>query len=265
VFGETKSRNLRKADLRDADLERSFLQGTRFWETSMEGLILRLALVDSRTQIVKGCTVSTHTDPRGVPLDSIRIPPETLGQLKYCCRRLEWEDWYRDHGLLQWFVRFFWCLSDYGRSTRRIVYSFLLLSFVFAGAYTCLPRLTNLSTAHLLSRLVRASYFSIVTMTTLGFGDLHANSCATGIWFYLSHVILSLHVLIGYVLLGALITRFAIMFQGSVGPVEKPKLGTNASSWERAEDWVWCKLRKASGRLRRVGCASVIRRSQKDV
>ena len=58
----------------------------------------------------------------------------------------------------------------------------------------------------------RAVYFSIVTMTTLGFGDMHAN-CQS----LLGHVLLTLQVLLGYVLLGALVTRFAVLFMAG-GP-----------------------------------------------
>ncbi|UCD50004.1 MAG: hypothetical protein JSW27_21045, partial [Phycisphaerales bacterium] len=54
---------------------------------------------------------------------------------------------------------------------------------------------------------IRAVYFSVVTMTTLGFGDMHAN------WqSFWGHVLLTLQVLLGYVSLGALVTRFAVLF-----------------------------------------------------
>ncbi len=54
---------------------------------------------------------------------------------------------------------------------------------------------------------VRPVYFSIVTMTTLGFGDMYANKGSIA-----GHVILALQVILGYVLLGALVTRFAVLF-----------------------------------------------------
>ena len=50
-------------------------------------------------------------------------------------------------------------------------------------------------------------YFSIVTMTTLGFGDMYANKGSIA-----GQVILALQVILGYVLLGALVTRFAVLF-----------------------------------------------------
>jgi hypothetical protein len=53
-------------------------------------------------------------------------------------------------------------------------------------------------------------------MTTLGFGDMYAKS---GSWF--GHILLVFQVLMGYIMLGALVTRFAILFSG-VGPAQKP-------------------------------------------
>ena len=48
-------------------------------------------------------------------------------------------------------------------------------------------------------------------MTTLGFGDMYANahSFVRGLF---GHVLLALQVLLGYVLLAALVTRFAVLF-----------------------------------------------------
>jgi hypothetical protein len=56
--------------------------------------------------------------------------------------------------------------------------------------------------------VVRALYFSVVTMTTLGFGDLHAAPQSIA-----GHGLLTFQVLLGYVILGALVTRFSILFQ----------------------------------------------------
>ena len=113
-------------------------------------------------------------------------------------------------------VRVFWSISDYGQSTRRVVASFFLLASLFAFAYGFIPGLVTdfhevdgqtVSTSVL---PFRAVYFSIVTMTTLGFGDMYA---APG--SIMGHLLLTLHVILGYVLLGALVTRLAILFQES--------------------------------------------------
>ena len=55
--------------------------------------------------------------------------------------------------------------------------------------------------------ILRPIYFSVVTMTTLGFGDMYANANSI-----LGHLLLTIQVILGYVLLGALVTRFAVLF-----------------------------------------------------
>ncbi|NOR67208.1 MAG: hypothetical protein GQ528_07620 [Woeseiaceae bacterium] len=55
----------------------------------------------------------------------------------------------------------------------------------------------------------------IVTMTTLGFGDMYGN--AQSIW---GHILLTIQVILGYVLLGALVARFAVLFTAG-GPAGK--------------------------------------------
>ncbi len=60
-----------------------------------------------------------------------------------------------------------------------------------------------------------ALYFSVVTMTTLGFGDIAANPDS-----WCGQTLLMLQVILGYVLLGALITRFAVLFTAG-GPAGK--------------------------------------------
>jgi hypothetical protein len=56
-------------------------------------------------------------------------------------------------------------------------------------------------------------------MTTLGFGDMHA--AKTGGWqSYLGYTFLSFQVLLGYFLLGALITRLGILFTSEAPAAE---------------------------------------------
>jgi len=52
-------------------------------------------------------------------------------------------------------------------------------------------------------------------MTTLGFGDMHAN-CQS----FLGHLLLTIQVILGYVLLGAMVTRLAVLFTAD-GPEGK--------------------------------------------
>ena len=122
-------------------------------------------------------------------------------------------------------VRPFWWTSDYGRSTARILLLFLTLATAFALAYCTwgvasppgiVHRLfENENEAFLVDHhlvMLRSFYFSVVTMTTLGFGDMHAFAGS-----YWGHVLLTCQVLLGYFFLGALVTRLAILFQAG-GP-----------------------------------------------
>jgi len=55
--------------------------------------------------------------------------------------------------------------------------------------------------------IARTIYFSVVTMTTLGFGDISANPESS-----IGHLLLSIQVIIGYLFFGLLITRIAVLF-----------------------------------------------------
>jgi len=103
-------------------------------------------------------------------------------------------------------------MCDYGKSTGRIIAVFFVLAFFFALAYFLFPNLVTYKDGAALRDFWHAAYFSVVTMTTLGFGDIHASP---GSWA--GQLALMLQVILGYVLLGALVTRFAVLFQAG-GP-----------------------------------------------
>ena len=214
---------LRSANMNGATLNNANLQGAEFL----------LVIVDGST-LLWHCKVSRYsknvnfTDFRGVSLDSVRIDPGTKQLLEYNIRRMNWEKWYpKQHWSLRWLVRKFWEISDYGLSTGRIIVTFFALAFVFANIYYHWGRIappgfvsylfvdkSGVAVSWWLVPL-RTLYFSIVTMTTLGFGDMYANAQSI-----CGHILLSVQVILGYVLLGALITRFAVLFTAG-GPAGK--------------------------------------------
>ena len=207
---------LRYVDLRGANLAHTHLYGSDF----------RWAKVDGATTIRK-CEVYRNTDFRGVALDLTKIDVATKQLLEHNIRQRNWEEWYKEHPKLKYFAKPFWLISDYGLYTGRIIFTFLILSVVFACIYYLFGRI---SPPGIVDNLfvdnngiavqgwlvpLRALYFSIVTMTTLGFGDMYAN--AHSVW---GHILLSFQVILGYVLLGALVTRFAVLFTAG-GPAGK--------------------------------------------
>ena len=229
--------NLDHANLKGADLNLAYLKDTALCFSHLERANLDgshledarfgWAIVDGAT-LLRKCEVNSRTDFHGVGLDSIRIDTGTKQLLEYNIRRKNWEEWYPKHIFLRWLVHWFWSLSDYGRSTGRIIWSFILLAFGFSIIYLLFATLSppgivsNLSVVEETGQtvtgwllIVRSVYFSVVTMTTLGFGDMYAN--AHSIW---GHILLTIQVILGYVLLGALVTRFAVLFTAG-GPAGK--------------------------------------------
>lgn len=215
------------AHLECANVSYAYLEGANLNGTHLEGANFDHAIVDGST-LLRFCTIDRNTDFREVGLDSARIQPGTKALLKYNVRRKNWEEWYKEHWFWRWPVRLFWAMSDYGRSAGRIVGWFFGLALLFAAIYAncdywCPPGIvSDLSVEphtplwhYFLLLLFRPLYFSVVTMTTLGFGDMYANPDSVP-----GHILLMVQVILGYVLLGALVTRFAVLFTAG-GPAGK--------------------------------------------
>lgn len=214
------------ANMENANLTESILGGMHLESANLKGAKFSKALVDGST-LIWNCTVDRNTDVSGVGMDCIRIDSGTKYLLKYNVRRKNWEAWYKEHPCLKLFVRGFWFLSDYGISTSRIIGIFFISALLFAMLYYFCAMVWPPGLVHELLETsdfgpvprwlvpVRAIYFSIITMATLGFGDIHANPQI--LWGY---IVLSVQALLGYVLFAALVTRAANMFM-SEGPKGK--------------------------------------------
>ena len=239
VSANLRNANLTGTHLTDANLLFTHLEGAFLSDTHLESADFGTAVVDGST-VIWGCKVNRQTDFRGVGLDSAQIDAGTKQLLKYNIRRMNWEDWYKEHSRLKRLVKPFWLMSDYGLSTWQIIKTFFQWVLIFAAVYFTWGFIdyhlldlknnpgivSNLFVLESQQEAVspwlvpfRSVYFSIVTMTTLGFGDIYANahSFLRGLF---GHTLLALQVILGYVLLGALITRFAVLFTAG-GPAGK--------------------------------------------
>jgi len=214
--------NLRGACLTDADLSgasgrRCDLSGADLVGADLRAADLSFAVVDGATMLV-GCRVDRRTDLTGVALGAARIAPELKQLLDYVVRRRSWQ---RLCGRGPWPLRVvksllilpFWWLSDYGFSTRRIAATFCALAVIFAGVYCIWPEWVMSDGAAPSSvNFLYALYLSALTMTTFGFGQVHADpTCTEG------QVLLVAQVAVGYVLLAALVARLVIVFTAA-GP-----------------------------------------------
>jgi hypothetical protein len=203
------------ADLSDADIRNAQLVGA-----SLLGTTATNATADRFTSFW-WCSVDKGTDLRGTAFGIAKVDPATRQLLEHNTRRLNWEDWYKKHRFLKRLARPFWAVSDYGRSTSRVIAVFFVLATVFALIYwiwglVARPGVVDRLFLHenALANFARAFYFSIVTMTTLGFGDMYAARSIP------AYFLLTIQVLLGYALLAALVTRLAILFT-SDGPAGK--------------------------------------------
>ncbi|MHC4983860.1 MAG: ion channel, partial [Planctomycetota bacterium] len=211
----------REAHLEGADLFEAHLEGAGLRDAHLEGADFERAVVDGAT-VVWTKYADKDTMFTGVGLDAARVEPGLKQLLQYNIRRKRWEEWYaQGPWWMFWLkllknisVRPFWWMCDYGRSTGRIIGSFLLLALIFAILYSSFPTWLSVRGGEL-NGFLHALYFSVVTMTTLGFGDIHANPASP-----CGQILLMLQVILGYVLLGALVTRFAVLFTAG-GPAAK--------------------------------------------
>jgi len=238
-----KGANFLGAHLEGADLEGADLRRVNLSDTFLQRTNCRKAIVDGET-LIWGCKINkrrirekNYTDFAGVGLDSARIQPQIKQLLEYNIRKSNWCLWYEKHPKLKWLVKPFWLMSDYGMSTWRIILTFLILAIIFATVYfTCgavdhyylgikdqpgivkdlfVPVPAKESPSDVYYGMIiylRSIYFSVVTMTTLGFGDMYANTESFGLRWWFGHLLLIVQVIFGYVLLGALVTRFAVLF-----------------------------------------------------
>ena len=201
------------ADLRGAILQSADLKGVNLKGADLRGTHFRYAKFDGDT-LLDTEYVDRETDFMGSALTDARVDPGLRQLLEYNVRRKRWENWYDHHRLLAWPVWMFWLMCDYGRSTWRILATFGLLAVAFALAYLAFPDsvVTTWDHPKELFDFGYALYFSVVTMTTLGFGDVYASPDSS-----LGQVLLCVQVALGYILLGALVTRLAVLFTGG-GP-----------------------------------------------
>ena len=116
----------------------------------------------------------------------------------------------KQNRVLAYVAKIFWGYSDYGRSLKQTILSIFKINLIFPMIYFFFPSLIHGLNGH---DFIGSIYFSFVTMTTLGFGDMYAADSS------IARCIVVIQVLYGYVLLGALITVLSTLFT-SDGPAQ---------------------------------------------
>jgi Ion channel/Pentapeptide repeats (8 copies) len=199
--------HLIEADFRSADLSGATLSGATLSGADLSGADLRRAnLTDSRVSGVKWDIRKMRGKYMG-----IRGIDSSYGNalFKRIAADQDYLDTLENHWKGKWQTYLFklWGLIDYGRSIERVVAIAFITIFLFGLTYSIFPGLLGLDCLPSAQGYSRHSwftpfYFSIVTFTTLGFGDITPKNLA-------SELIVSLEVILGYAVLGLLISVLA--------------------------------------------------------
>ncbi len=235
--------NFPGAHLEEVDFSDACLYGSNFLDAHLEGALFNIAIVNGETLFAEN-TLDKKTDFTGTSLSSARIDPNIRTQLERNIRQIHWEEWYEKPKLYpalakiknalivkfsarkspekkKWetkrcwvdriinaFVRTFWWISNYGSSTKRIIAVFfgwnILWAFIYyyllpflLGINTTVLNVSNIWAALLQTNLMM---FSITDLATEGLDILPM-------------LFVTIHIVVGYFILAALITRLGIMFQ----------------------------------------------------
>ncbi len=192
--------NLQKARLREAVLRKTDFTSADLRETDLtecrvgEAIFNKADLRQSSTRSIREFEKAKWT---GVDIRDVNFSGSYL-----LCRFIIDENFIDEFRLSSrfnsWVYYLWWDTSDCGRSMTRWCCWIAFVTLLFAGCY----RLADLNYAHHDSSWLSTIYYSVVTLTTLGYGDIQPAS--TG-----AQVIAMIKVASGYVLLGGLLSIFA--------------------------------------------------------
>ena len=188
--------HLDETDLSGSNLYRANLTGCWFIKTDLTGTDLREALF-SGSQIFS--VVYKRALMRGKCLGIQDIPTS------YCdaiFRRDVTDQDYLDalearwRGTWRMALFWLWGRIDYGRCLHCVGGWALLIAILFGSIYAKFPQLLNYDdSAH---TLITPFYYSFVTYTTLGFGDVTPKS-------WIGELLVTIEVILGYLTLGLLV------------------------------------------------------------
>lgn len=243
--------SLKRSIFKNNTVTDSNFRNCEILDCDLSGSTFESCIVDGGT-LIWSCSYDEFTNFTGVGLSNLRIEPSLKSSFSCNIRRLWWKNWYKEKkqeilpvgytfrekpwkyikSKIMYFLRLFvhliikafWWITDYGSSTIRLLIMFFATTLGHAIIYFLFPASTGdvilNGGGSLLLRFVRSLYFSIVIMTSVGFGDISASET-----MIFGHVIMMVQSLLGYVLLGAFLVRIGILFQGEF-PVSKRRYFT---------------------------------------
>lgn len=193
--------NLRRAcflgaDLRGADLEVSQLKGAELFHAQLQGADLRGVKGYEEAESLSDAFLDSKTRFSGV--DTSRMRPKYPLLARFIDDTQFVEAFRTQHPRLAWV---WWLTCDYGRSWMRWASWALGMALFFGILFTLFAASFELRAGRDATWFTYF-YFSIVTFTTLGFGDVVPKN-------WPGEVLLSFEVVLGYVMLGGLVSILA--------------------------------------------------------
>ncbi len=179
--------DLTQACLRDCDLEHARVRGTRFDRADLRG---------SRLRGVRGYEKAAWI---GADFRDVDFTGAWLLRRFAMDQNFIEEFKSRDRASL-WAYRVWWLTSDCGRSVLRWTALTAIFAFLYAGLYG----VVGIDFGRY-ETFLSPLYYSIVTLTTLGYGDVVPSTLG-------GQIVAMLEVITGYVMLGGLITIFSNKF-----------------------------------------------------
>jgi hypothetical protein len=169
-----------KVDLTDSWLSETNIKGAKFRWSTMDNVLLDNVEFDNTTEF-SGVNLNKINFNLAVLLQDLAVTQQRIDHLK------------SRNPVVAWIL---WATSDYGRSlTRWLVWIFCVI-FGFALFYWLCPSAINKS------GFLNSLYFSFVTFTTLGYGDVLPTSP-------ISQIAVVLEVIFGYAMGGLLVAILA--------------------------------------------------------
>ena len=178
--------NFEGADLRDSWLSETNIKGTNFNWAKMDGVLLDNVDYDSHTSFI-GVNLNSINFTLAALLQDLAVGQQRIAHLE------------KKYPLFSSFLRI---TCDYGRSLKRFFFWWAIVIIVFGLIYALVPNLIYNLNQHNHNSLANGIYFSVVTFTTLGYGDMYPISIFGKI-FVITEVI------IGYIMSGLLIAILA--------------------------------------------------------
>jgi hypothetical protein len=183
--------NLTLSDFNNASLEESDLRGAWISNIQLEGADLGFIKYNNKTDF--------HN------VDVSKVEGSSNPLFISFVKRKHFLKHFKKKSLTNKITYYIWLIiSDCGQSVIRWSFVSFIICLLFGLLYSYIPESFTISNGRAATDFTYY-YYSVVTFTTLGFGDIVPN-CTV------SELIVTLEVVVGYIMLGGLISIFATKF-----------------------------------------------------